>query len=300
LIYITKKEFLNKLIIPDNTIMEANSIIVENGIIIGGHSNIFYGLISDFVIIGEKVKVNGNITTKSDAKIDMWSEIDGDVEIKENAYFGDFVTIKGRLKVSGNLDIGDDVRINEGFEAKGNITIRNPIPMMVFLFLYINEMLRLGKDEEVEKALEDLIEDEEEEEIEKNYKSMEIQDAIFENKIMIIPYESKISNDLISVPDHAIIGNDCRLIGNIRAKSFDMESNNILYGSIKTKQNLTIGMKNSIHGNIESKKEIYIGEKSHILGNINAQFVTIHETARVDGKIHATKGTVFERISVVK
>ena len=274
--------------------MEANSIIVENGIIIGGHSNIFYGLISDFVIIGEKVKINGNVTTNSDARIDMWSEIEGDVDIKEDAYFGDFVTINGRLKVIGNLDIGDDVRINEGFEAKGNIIIRNPVPMMMFLFLYINEMLRLGKDEEVEKALEDLIEEEEDEEVENNSEYME--DIAFENKVMIIPPESKISNDLISVPEHAIIGNDCRLIGNIRAKSLYIGSNNTLYGSVKTKQNLNIGVKNLIHGNIESKKEIYIGKKSHILGNINAQFVTIHETARVDGKIYATKGTVFERV----
>ena len=78
-----------------------------------------------------------------------------------NAYLGEFVTIDGKLIVEGDLDVGKEVKIKGGFEAKGWIVVRNPVPVIIFLFLYIREMMRLGKGEEIEKALEELFEDSE-------------------------------------------------------------------------------------------------------------------------------------------
>ena len=67
------------------------------------------------------------------------------------------VTIDGKLIVAGDLDVGKEVKIKGGFEAKGWIVVRNPFPVIIFIFLYIREMMRLGKDEEIEKALEELL-----------------------------------------------------------------------------------------------------------------------------------------------
>ena len=260
--------------------MEEHTIVVDGDIVIGNHSDIKYGLIANSAILGERVQVSGDVTATSDVRIDMWSQIGGNVKTDTNAYLGEFVTIGGKLIVKGDLDIGNDVKINGGFEAKGWIVIRNPVPVMVYLFLYISELLRIGKDEEVEKALEEIFEDNSE---------------ILGDAVMIVPNGSKISVDSIRVPAHAIIGDDCRLVGNIRSTSLEMGNGTTLYGSIRTIENVVLGENNTIHGNLISRGNVHISEGSHILGEINADFITIHESARVDGVMRATGGIEFER-----
>ncbi|HJH31137.1 MAG TPA: acyltransferase [Methanosarcinaceae archaeon] len=259
--------------------MEEHTIVVDGDIIIGNHSDIKYGLIANSVILGERVQVSGDMVTASDIRIDMWSQIGGNVKTDTDAYLGEFITIDGKLIVKGDLDIGNDVKINGGFEAKGWIVVRNPVPVMVYLFLYISELLRLGKDEEVEKALEG---------IEDNFE-------IIGDVAMIVPNGSKISIDSIRVPAHAVIGNNCRLVGNIRASSLEMGDGTTLYGSIRTIEDIVIGENNTIHGNLISRGKVHINEGSHVLGEINADSISIHESARVDGIMRAARGIEFER-----
>ena len=260
--------------------MEEHTIVVDGDIVVGNHSDIKYGLIANSAILGERVQVSGDVAAVSDVRIDMWSQIGGNVKTDTNAYLGEFVTINGKLIVKGDLDIGNDVKINGGFEAKGWIVIRNPVPVMVYLFLYISELLRLGKDEEVEKALDEIFED---------------NSDIISDAAMIIPNGSKISIDSIRVPAHAVIGNDCRLVGNIRAASLEIGAGTTLYGSIRTIDDVAIGEDNTIHGNLISRGNVYISKGSHILGEINADSITIHESARVDGIMRAVGGIEFER-----
>lgn len=260
--------------------MEEHNIVVDGDVIIGNHSNIKYGILTNSAILGERVELSGDLLCKSDVRIDIWSKIGGNVKTDAGAYLGEFVDIGGKLVVKGDLDIGNDVKINDGFEAKGWIVIRNPVPVIVYIFLYISELLRMGKDEEVEKALDELFEDETEN---------------LEFKCLIVPNGSNISNDSIRVPSNTLIHNKCRLVGNIRSTSFTMGDENILYGSIRTINDVEIGKNNVIHGNIVSRGNVHIGEKSHILGEINAYTILIHESARVDGVMRATEGIIVER-----
>lgn len=253
---------------------------MEGDVIVGNHSDIKYGIHANSAILGERVELSGDLICKSDVRIDIWSRIGGNVKTETDAYLGEFVNIDGKLIVKGDLDIGNDVKINGGFEAKGWIVIRNPVPVIVYLFLYISELLRLGKDEEVEKALNDLFED--------NMETMG-------SAAMIVPNGSSISIDSIRVPSNAVIGNGCRLVGNIRSTSLEMGDGNTLYGSIRTIDDVNLGKDNSIHGNIVSRGMVRISEGSHVLGEINARTVRIHESARVDGVMRASEGIVFER-----
>ena len=261
--------------------MEEHTIVVDGDVIIGNHSDIRYGIISNSAILGERVELSGDLISTSDVRIDIWSQIGGNVKTDTNAYIGEFVTSEGKTIGKGDRDIGDDGKINGGFEAKGWIVVRNPVPVIVYLFLYISELLRLGKDEEVEKALEELFDEDELESLGLNS--------------MIVPNGSKISIDSIRVPSKASIGSNCRLVGNIRASSLEMEDGTTLYGSIRTIQDVSLGRKNIIHGNIISRGKVHIAEETHVLGEINAQSITIHETARVDGVMRAQEGIVFER-----
>jgi predicted acyltransferase (DUF342 family) len=276
----TEQGVFKTFVVPDKTRMEEHTIVVDGDVIIGNHSDIRYGIISNSSILGERVEISGDLISRSDVRVDIWSHIGGSIKTGTNAYIGEFVTIDGKLVVKGDLDIGNDVKINGGFEAKGWIVVRNPIPVIVYLYLYISELLRIGKDEEVEKALSELFEED--------------VGAVSINR-MIIPNGSRISIDSIRVPSKAIIGNGCRLVGNIRATSLEMANDTTLYGSIRTIQDVTLGKNNIIHGNIVSRGNVYISEKTHVLGEINAQTIKIHESARVDGVMRASGGTVFER-----
>jgi predicted acyltransferase (DUF342 family) len=276
----TEEGVFKTFVVPDRTRMEEHTIVVDGDVIIGNHSEIRYGIISNSSILGERVEISGDLISRSDVRVDIWSHIGGNIKTGTNAYIGEFVTIDGKLVVKGDLDIGNDVRINGGFEAKGWIVVRNPIPVIVYLYLYISELLRLGKDEEVEKALSELFEDD--------------AGAVSVNS-MVIPNGSRISIDSIRVPSKALIGSGCRLVGNIRATSLEMANDTTLYGSIRTIQDVTLGKSNIIHGNIVSRGNVYIREKTHVLGEINAQAIKIHESARVDGVMRASGGIVFER-----
>ena len=126
------EQILKNLLVPDNTRIEANRIIVEGDVIVGNHSSIEYGILGDTVIMGEGVTVSGDIAASSDIRIDMWSKLGSRVEVGKNAYLGEFVTIDGKLIVEGDLDVGKEVKIKGGFEAKGWIVVRNPVPVIIF------------------------------------------------------------------------------------------------------------------------------------------------------------------------
>jgi len=275
------EDLLKTFTIPDNTIMEEHSIVTTGGAIIGNHTVMGFGIIADSVIAGERVRINGNVIGTEEVRIDMWSQVNGDVRTKNDAYIGEFVNIDGKLIVGKDLDIGKNVKIDGGYEARGWIVVRNPIPVIIYIFLYLTELIRMGKDEEVDNALKNLFSDE--------------SDDLEEDKLLIIPSGSKIDLESIKVPDKAVIGSGCRMMGNIRASSIVMGNNNTLFGSIKTTNEIVIGEGNTIHGNLVTRGDVRINKNSHILGEINGGKVMIHEEARVDGAMRAANGVIITR-----
>jgi len=286
------EQILKRFLIPDNTRIEANRITVEGDVIVGNHSNIEYGILGDTVIMGEGVTVSGDIAASSDVRIDMWSKLGSRVEVGRNAYLGEFVTIDGKLLVEGDLDVGKEVKIRGGFEAKGWIVVRNPVPVIIFLFLYIREMMRLGKGEEIEKAVEELFDDSEESPGPEGKEPCE--------NILIIPAGAKLSPEAIEVTGEAIIGNNCLLIGNIRAQAVDTGKNLTFKGSIYSESKINIGENGTVYGNLYSKGQVQIGRNSRVFGGIKADSVLLHENARVDGTIKAPSGVSFLRDSAEK
>lgn len=237
--------------------------------------------------MGEGVAVSGDVIAFSDARIDMWSKIGSGVTVGRNAYLGEFVTIDGKLIVEGDLDVGKEVKIKGGFEAKGWIIVRNPVPVIMFLLLYIREMMRLGKGEEVERAIEELFDDSDE--------SEELEGKEPAEKVLIIPEDTKISPEAIEIGGKAVIGSNCYLIGNLRAQSVETGKALILKGSVNSEENITIGENSTVYGSLVSKGQVHIGRNSRVFGGIRADSVFLHEKARVDGTIKAPSGVSFLR-----
>lgn len=258
--------------------MEEHSIVVDGDVLLGNYVELGFGIIAKMVVAGEHVKINGNIVSEEEVRIDMWSEITGDVRAKTDAFLGEYVTITGKLVVTGDLDVGHDVKINGGYNAKGYLTVRRPLPVYLFVIFYLMTLLSMGREEEVEKAMEELFSEDES-----------------GNKVMSMPDKTKISLDMIKTLSPAYIGSHCRLMGNIRARSVSMGHHNTLFGSVRSVGEIIAGGWNTIHGNIVSKKNVYVGRNSRVLGKITAASIVLHETARIDGALLAEGGTTVER-----
>lgn len=258
--------------------MEEHSIVVDGDILVGNYAELGYGLIGNSVVAGEHAKINGSILSENDVRIDLWSEITGDVRTKTDAYLGEFVNIKGKLHAAGSLDVGNNVKIDGGYDVKEWIIVRNPLPIVLLIFFYMMALLRTGNEEEVEKALEELFSDE-----------------TPASRVMSIPNRTKIDLEMIKTTSRAVIGNHCRLLGNIRARSLSMGNRDTLFGSIRTTGGIAIGSWCTIHGNLDSREKVRIGRNCRILGKITANSVILHETSKADGSLLAANGVTIEK-----
>ena len=255
-------EMLERLVIPRNTKFEERNIVIEGDALIGANSKVGYGIIARKVIVGDRAEIKGDVFGREEVRIGAWCSVKGDVISKGDAYIGEFTSIDGRLTVYGNLEIGRNVKIKNGFEARGLITIQDPMPIVIFIFLYILAMLRLGKIEEVNKLFEEDL-----------YMPLEI------------PENSELSLDFIKTRRDVTIEGS-RVLGNLRCRDSKIVESE-LYGSVRGRDIIVDGSR--IHGIIEGR-DVYLVNKSVVLGKIVAENVYMEEGCVVEGSIVGRKG----------
>ena len=268
---------LEELVIPDGTHVEEHDLVTDGDVLIGGQSEIGLGVRGGGVVAGERVSFGGDIEADGDCRLDMWCEVDGNVLVGNDAYLGERVHITGQLIVSGDLDIGDDVDIDQGFEANGWIVIRNPMPTIVFLFVYLSHLLRIGEEEAAE----------------------DVATAAFSSdndaEPARIPRGSRVSDDAWRVSTPATIGDGCRLHGNIRAAEIDVGSDTEVFGSLRSKGSIRVGPGTVIHGDVTTRGgNVRIAPDVVIRGDISCEGCILSEAADVDGTIRAREGITFE------
>jgi predicted acyltransferase (DUF342 family) len=254
---------LEKLVIPKNTKFDERSIVIEGDALIGANSRLGYGIIARKVIVGDRTEIRGDILGREEVRLGAWCTVRGDVISKGDAYVGEFTSIEGRLTVYGDLEIGRNVKIKNGFEARGLITIQDPMPIVMFIFLYILAMLRLGKYEEIEE----LFETEE-----------------FLSPLQI-PENSEISLDYIKTRRDVLIEGS-RVLGNLRCRDAKILESE-LYGSVRGRNVIVEGSR--VHGVIEGG-DVYLVRGSVVLGKITADNVYMEEGCVVEGSIVGRKG----------
>jgi len=260
---------LDRLAIPDGTHVEEHDLVADGDIIVGGQSTVEFGVRGQNVVAGERVKFGGDIEADGDCRLDMWCDVDGNVLVGEDAYLGERVHIAGQLMVSGDIDIGDDVDIGEGFEANGWIVIRNPVPTVVFLFIYLAQLLRLGEEAAAEEVFETL-------------------DAEREADPVLIPRSSHVSDDAWRVSTPASVGSNCRLHGNIRATELDIGADTELFGSLRAKSDITIGANTAVHGDVTTRGgTVTISPGVHIRGDVACEHLELDDRATIDGTLRA-------------
>jgi len=266
-------------LLPDGTELQEHSIKTDRNIVIGEFCTIDYGLRGADIIVGDSTKISEYIWADGDARLGNWCEIGSDVIAKQDAYIGEGAKIEGRLKVAGTLDIGERVEIRDGFEATGAIEVRNPMPVLMFLLIYFMTLLHIQREEDIDRILGDLFAEDE--------KDFAIP--------LMIPSRSKLNMKVFSVPSTMRIGKNCRLHGNIRAGSIEVQQGTVVFGSLRAKKGISVSGGTTIHGNVESADEIVVQKGAHILGNVIARSIRLHEDAKIDGTIEAPHGLRIER-----
>jgi predicted acyltransferase (DUF342 family) len=205
------------------------------------------------------------------------------VLVGEDAYLGERVHVGGELRVAGNLDIGDDVDIEDGFEANGWIVIRNPMPTIVFLFVYLSQLLRIGEEEKAEEMLSAVVEEGER-----------------DHEPVLIPRGSRVGDDAWQVSTPGRIGDDCRLHGNVRAESLVVGRDNEIFGSLRAREGITVGSGTEVAGNVTTRNgTVRVGPDTEIRGDISGEFVEVHHEATIEGAIRAREETSMVNEEVV-
>jgi len=262
---------LDALEIPDGTTVEEHDLVTDGDVIVGGQSTVEFGVRGRNVVAGERVTFGGDIEAEGDCRLDVWCDVAGNVLVGEDAYLGERVHVGGQLMVSGDLDIGDDVDIEEGFEANGWIVIRNPMPTLVFYFVVLSQLLRIGEQDAAEEIASALAGDEAD-----------------ERDPLVIPRGGDVSDDAWRVSTPATIGDECRLHGNVRAESLTVGVDNNIFGSLRARGDVTIGEGTQVHGDVTTRNgTVELAESARVLGDVSCQDLTLEEGAIVDGAIRA-------------
>ncbi|MFB6154626.1 MAG: acyltransferase [Haloferacaceae archaeon] len=263
---------LDRLALPDGTTVEEHDLVTDGDVLVGGQSTVEFGVRGRNVVAGERVRFEGHIEAESDCRLDMWCDVADDVLVGQDAYLGERVHVGGQLVVAGDLDIGDDVDIEEGFEASGWIVIRNPMPTVVFLFVYLSHLLRLG-EEEAAQGLVDQVTGEDGEE---------------EREPLVVPRNAHVSDDAWRVSTPATVGDDCRLHGNVRATEITLGEDNNVFGSLRAQGDITVGAGTKIHGDVTTRRgDVTVAEGAVVLGDLSGGDVHLDPEAEVDGAIRA-------------
>ncbi|WP_436344418.1 polymer-forming cytoskeletal protein [Natronorubrum sp. FCH18a] len=265
---------LDELVIPDGTEAKEVDLVTDGDVLVGTRSTIDFGVRGRNVLAGESVEFGGAIEAEGDCRLDMWCDVAENVLVGQDAYIGERVHVAGEMKVAGDLDIGDDVEIEEGFEANGWIVIRNPMPTIVLLFVYLKHLLLVGEEDTAQRLVSELVDEE--------------GDAQPDVEPLVIPRNATVSDDAWRVSTPATIGDDCRLHGNVRAETIDVGTDTTIFGSLRARGDVTVGEGTRIHGDLTTRDgDVTIEPDARVLGDVSCNDLELGPEAEVDGTIRA-------------
>ena len=269
-------------VIPEKTTFEERTIITHGDVVIGDRSILQFGIKTDGrIFVGEHVIIDGTLDARQDIRIDIFSNIGADIHSGGNVYLGEKVKVKGKLSLTGDLDVGDSVEIEKGFEAKGWINIRSPIPIVIYIFIYLTQLLRMGRSEEIERLLAELEEN--------NGELIPISETF-----LFIPGNAIISRQKSQTDFHIHIKKNCKILGNYSVNgNMVIDDDTQIIGSIHSTGDVICGKQVIIHGNITASGEVHIKDKTKIFGNVSGGKICLSKTASIQGTLYASKGVSF-------
>lgn len=266
--------------LPEATVIEEKNVRCKGDVIFADKSQIKRGVMSEGrVFMGEFVELEGDIIAIGDIRIDKGGKIKGDITGDADIYIGERSIIAGEVIVGKNLDIGEGVELDpSAIDSRGRINIRNPISVIVYILLYLLELLRRDDSKEVENFFKEL-EDGEEDKI------------LVSRNFTYFPRGSSIGPERIEIPGDMNIGPDCQIVGDLKVGgSLDIDGETQIFGDIETASDLFLGENVVINGNIKAFGDITIHHAARISGDVRARNISFTSDTVIDGTLKGEEG----------
>lgn len=278
------------LVLPAGTAFEEHSLGAPGDLILGDHVRSGFGLrTAARVFLGRGVEVTGDVAAGGDLRADTSVHVLGTARTGAFGYLGERCFVKGDLEVEGDLDVGDDVRVGGRLQAKGWVNKRSPVPLVLYVFIYLLELMRLGHSAEVERILKELEEGASDADI-----------AVAEG-FLFVPDHSSLGLTQSDIHGDLDAGEGVRMLGNftIRGKA-TLASNVKVCGALRCDGDVQLAPGCEVQGDLVSGGAVTVGEGCLILGGLHARSAVLFPGATVDGKIIASEGVSFRTEHQVK
>ncbi|MFW3145886.1 MAG: hypothetical protein ACMUIE_03645 [Thermoplasmatota archaeon] len=266
--------------IPEGTMIEEKNIRCKGDVIFSDRSQLKRGIMTEGrIFLGEFVEVEGDMASIGDLRIDKGSKVHGSITGDADIFIGERCVIAGEIVVGKNLDIGEGVELDpNGIDSRGRINIRNPISVIVYILLYLFELLRKNDSQEIEAFFKDLEEEGE-------------QSILVSQNFTYFPKSSRITGDSIHIPGDMKVGHGCKIAANLFLDGgLDLESEVQVFGEIESKGDITIGENVVIDGDIWTEGDVNIHHAARITGNIRGRNVTTTPDTIIDGTLKGEEG----------
>ncbi len=266
-----------RVVIPSRARVLKTKIKTDYDVIISDKSEVNKSVESGArVFIGELVQVKGSITAEDDIRIDRLTKVSKNITGRKNVYIGERSRIGGKLEVENDLDIGEDVEISpENIDARGWVEIRNPIPMIIYLFIYLMELLRRGEGEEVQRILAEL-------------EAQNLEDFVITGDFLFIPSRAKVNKTEIITKGRVSIGEECLVKTGIKAgDDVVVDEGTKIVGNVETKGRVLLNARVEVQGDIRCEGDMEIGREVMVHGDIYCNSLKMYNDSKVDGTISA-------------
>jgi len=271
------------LVLPEGAVFEERSIRAPADLILGDHVRCAYGLATPArVLLGNGVQVGGDVCCGGDLRADTSTHIDGTVTVGAAGYLGERCFVKGDLEVALDLDVGDDVRVGGRLQAKGWVNKRDPVPLVLYVFLYLLELMRMGHSAEVERILKELEEQEDAAGI-----------AVSEH-FLFVPDHSVLEATSLDVHGNLDAAKGVRILGNATVRGHARLGEGVrVFGALRADGDVDLMPGAEVQGDLVAGGAVTVAEGCTILGSLSGRSVVLYPGATVDGKVVATEGVSF-------
>ncbi|MDG6224703.1 MAG: polymer-forming cytoskeletal protein [Candidatus Thermoplasmatota archaeon] len=266
--------------IPAGTLLEEKNIRSKGDVIISDRSLIRRGVITEGrVFIGEFAELKGDIVSIGDVRLDKGTRLKGNVTSDADIFIGERCIVQGTLNVGKDLDIGEGASLDpEGIESRGFINIRNPISMMIYLLLYLLQMIKEEGSEEIDRFLSEL-------------DGEAGGSFLVERGFLYFPRSSSIDPDTIHIPGDMRIGPGCTIVGDLDVEGgVDIDKAVQVFGDITTHGDLYLGEDVVVNGTIKCQGDVTIHHAARIGGDIRGRRVVVTPDTIIEGLMKGEQG----------
>ncbi|MHB1261735.1 MAG: hypothetical protein ACYC2H_08460 [Thermoplasmatota archaeon] len=268
-------------VLPEGAVFEERTLATQGDLILGDHVRCAYGLRTPGrTFLGVGVEVKGDIQSGGDLRADTSTHIEGSARVGASGFLGERCFVQGDLEVEADLDVGDDVRVGGRLQAKGWVNKRDPVPMVLYIFLYLLELMRLGHSAEVEKLLKELEEAD--------------ADIAVGDGFLFVPDNSILEPTSLDIHGNLDAQKGVRILGNALVRGHARLGEGVrVFGAVRADGDVELRPGAEVQGDLVAGGEVIVGEGCTILGSLHGRTVVLYPGATIDGKVVAAEGVTF-------